>query len=60
MSNIIQCDNCGKFIKYEDIGNGATHKMITPDTDYTSEEWESICKKCNTIDEGKLLNDKHR
>ncbi len=44
----IKCDNCGKFIAYDDIDNGAICNMITPDTEVSNECYETICKKCNS------------
>lgn len=44
---IIKCDACGRFIPIIDIDLGrASHKMITPDSGYTSESYESICFQC--------------
>lgn len=48
MTHYIKCSYCGQFVSYDDLHNGnATHKMITPDSDLTFEEWESVCAKCN-------------
>jgi hypothetical protein len=45
--NFFQCNVCGKFIAYIDIGEGkARHRMITPDSDLSVEEWETVCIKC--------------
>ena len=44
-NNPIKCDDCGKFIPYDDFGNGAICNMITPDSEYTSESYETLCKK---------------
>ncbi len=42
----IKCDICGKFIPYKELMDGTSlHHMITPDSDWSSEEWESLCKK---------------
>jgi hypothetical protein len=49
----IKCTWCGRFISYEDLRSGkATHFMVTPDSDYSCEEWESNCKKCREKDVG--------
>jgi hypothetical protein len=40
-----RCDICGKFIAYDDFDNGATHELVTYDTEYTDETWETLCKK---------------
>lgn len=42
-----QCDCCGRFIAFDDIQAGrAMHKMVTPDSDVSSETWETICPGC--------------
>ena len=44
----IRCTWCGRFVSYADLDSGeAYHKMATPDSDYTWEEYETCCKKCN-------------
>jgi len=40
-----RCDVCGKFIAMEDFDNGAIRHMITPDSDRSREEWETLCIK---------------
>lgn len=41
-----QCDVCGAFLSWRDIGSGrAIHRMISPDSDVSSEEWETLCPK---------------
>ena len=46
----IRCDACGKFISYDDLESRmAIRKMITPDSHFTSEEWENICFSCRII-----------
>ena len=41
------CNYCGKFIAWKDINSGnAKYEMIIPDSYYTQEEWETVCKKC--------------
>lgn len=45
--NAFRCDYCGVFVSYADLDSGrASHNMITPDSQYTSEEWETECAKC--------------
>lgn len=52
----IKCDVCGKFISYADLEeNKATVRMVTPDSAYTSEQYESLCKK-HTSEYDKGLN----
>lgn len=38
-----RCDACGKFIAFDDFDNGAVRYMVTPDTGFTSEEFETLC-----------------
>ncbi|MCD6436213.1 MAG: hypothetical protein J7L15_07475 [Clostridiales bacterium] len=46
-----KCDNCGKFISYEDLDIGeATITMILPDSHYSIETWETICKRCKKLE----------
>ena len=46
-----KCDNCGKFISYEDLDIGeATITMILPDSHYSIETWETICKRCKNLE----------
>lgn len=41
----LKCDECGRFIAYKDIEDGvAIHHPITPDSDYTNEYFETLCK----------------
>jgi hypothetical protein len=40
-----KCDECGKFIPYEDFTNGAARKLLTPQSDLSEETWETLCKK---------------
>ena len=41
-----RCDICGEFIamKQFDIGK-AIRRMLTPDSEYTGEEYETLCPK---------------
>ena len=49
--NYFKCDVCGRFISYADLDNGlAIHQMILPDSDFSVETWETLCKK-HTIGE---------
>lgn len=44
----LKCNGCGRFVSDESLGNGtASHRLITPDSDYTFEEWETLCERCN-------------
>lgn len=43
----IKCDNCGKYISFEDLDKGlAQRHMITPDSEYSKEQYETLCKSC--------------
>jgi len=43
-----KCDICGRIIPFKDFESGlATREMITPDSEFTSEDWETLCKKHN-------------
>jgi len=42
-----RCDYCGRFISIKDLEEGKAHTyMITPDSYFTKEEYETICKNC--------------
>lgn len=41
-----RCDECGRFIAFKDFDDGAIRQMVTPDSDYSAETWETICKDC--------------
>jgi hypothetical protein len=46
-SNRIACDVCRKFISLKSLEAGrATHVLLTPDSEFTKETFESICEKC--------------
>ncbi len=41
-----KCDECGEFIPPQDIIEGrATHCLITPDSHWTSETYETLCEQ---------------
>jgi hypothetical protein len=43
-----KCDECGRFVSYEDLINGrAVNKMVTPDSELTTETFETLCPKHN-------------
>ena len=43
--NPYTCDECGRFIPYQDLDQGlATIRMIYPDSTYTVETFETLCK----------------
>ena len=39
-----KCDVCGKFISMEDFSTGkATRTMVTPDSEFSTEDYETLC-----------------
>lgn len=41
-----RCDICGKLISINDFVEGrATRRLITPDSDRSTEEWETLCRE---------------
>ncbi len=44
--NPYKCDECGVFISIDDLTSGrAVHSMVTPDSELSSEEYETLCAK---------------
>ena len=44
----MRCNDCGRFISYESIDLGtAKVRFITPDSEYTAEDYECLCAQCN-------------
>ena len=40
-----RCDACGKYIPMLDFSSGAAmRKMITPDSEFTKEEFRTLCR----------------
>lgn len=40
-----KCDQCGKFIPMQELMDGiATHRLVTPDSFLTKEEYITLCK----------------
>lgn len=43
-----KCVVCGRYVSYADLDSGAAKiNMVTPDSYYTREEYETLCRKCN-------------
>ena len=43
-----RCDVCGRIIATTAFESGAAlRSMATPDSDYSSEEYETLCTTCN-------------
>lgn len=40
-----RCDACGRFIPLDDFPDKATRRLLTPDSDRSREEWETLCKE---------------
>lgn len=42
-----RCDVCGRFIPLDNFREhgGAVRKLLTPDSDRSVEEWETLCKE---------------
>lgn len=40
------CDECGRFIAFDDFDNGAVRELLTPDSHFSREEYETLCIKC--------------
>ena len=41
-----KCDECGKFIAYEDFVDGkATRELVTPESLYSHETYLTLCKE---------------
>lgn len=41
-----RCDVCGRFISLMDFGTGgAVRRLVTPDSDRSGEEWETLCDR---------------
>lgn len=44
MNKPSKCDVCGRFVSPAG-DDGGTRRLITPDSDYSSEEWETLCAR---------------
>lgn len=52
-----KCHECGRIISYDDFASGqAINRLITPDSDVSSEAWEILCRKHYKLanDQGEL------
>jgi hypothetical protein len=49
INEMLRCDICNKFISYKSFDHGATRKLKRPDNEFSSEDFETICSKCNAI-----------
>lgn len=41
-----RCDMCGKFIALNDFDAGAIRRLLTPDSDWSREQYETLCARC--------------
>lgn len=49
-SERFRCDICGRYIAFIDFeNNNASRKLITPDSEYSTEEYETVCTQHNEI-----------
>ncbi len=49
LRNWSYCDECGRYIPMLDYENETAYReMVTPDTDFTMETYETICRRCNS------------
>ena len=41
-----RCDVCGQYIPIDDFASGkASRALFTPDSEFTTEEYETLCHK---------------
>lgn len=40
-----KCDVCGKFISYDDFDKVATRRLLTPDSYFSREIYETLCRE---------------
>lgn len=40
-----RCDVCGKFIAIGDFDNGAVRRFMFPDSEFTRETYETLCRE---------------
>lgn len=38
-----RCDVCGRFIAMKDFDKGARRNLLTPSSEFTREEFETLC-----------------
>lgn len=49
---MIRCDECGRFIGYDDIANNKASLRFIPDNEFGPEKSEWTCQSCLTIENG--------
>jgi hypothetical protein len=46
---MLKCDDCGKFVSFKDLFEEmALRSLLTPDSHFTEETYETLCKRCYT------------
>ena len=51
-----KCNTCGRFIGLRDFESGkAIRSMVTPDSEFTAEEFENTCYQCR-INQGNCVD----
>lgn len=51
----LTCDDCGQFVSYADLESGkATRYMDTPDSEFTSEKYVTLCRTCLPKDQRRI------
>ena len=54
----LRCDACGRFIPWQDLDDGtASRTLITPDSDYSKETYETLCRVHVQVSAPKYLYD---
>jgi len=51
---IYKCDVCGKFVSLNSAG--AVRRLLTPDSQFTTETYETLCKQHATSGEAKAAS----
>lgn len=41
-----RCDDCGRFIALKEFERGGVRRLLTPDSHFSCEEWETLCARC--------------
>ena len=48
LASWFKCDVCGRFIPLADLADGgAIHIMVEPDSHFSTERYETLCRKHN-------------
>jgi hypothetical protein len=42
-----RCDACGRLVSLDDLSSESAHRhLVTPDSDFSREEYETLCASC--------------